>query len=116
MRIEDLRIGNFVKSGVNVTAITKLVLRPELVGTLESEISLRNVQPISLSSDWFLKLGFENRGDYFLLNGIKILEFNKHFQSGMWMFDFGVKGKVAIIKYVHQLQNLYFTLTGEELV
>ena len=116
MRIEDLRIGNFVQSAGKITAVTKLGLRPEVVGTLEEEKNLRAVHPILLTGDWFLKLGFENRGDFYYLNGIKVLEFNRHFQSGMWMFDFGVRGKVAILKYVHQLQNLYYTLTGEELV
>ena len=31
--------------------------------------------------------------------------------TGVFMYDFRIQ-----IKYVHQLQNLYFALTGEELI
>lgn len=36
------------------------------------------------------------------------------FDNHRFMFDFGNE-KVVNLKYVHQLQNLYYALTGEEL-
>lgn len=76
---------------------------------------------IPLTEEWLIKFGFEkNEAE---APGIAIWdEFNigrfiiANHGTGLLPFHFvPVNGKVIDIKYVHQLQNLYFAVTGEEL-
>lgn len=77
------------------------------------------LEPIPLTGEWLLKFGFEKAYKD------RVFKFNDNFGV-----DFGIsiffiqhyKNEVhnsfirTEIYYVHQLQNLYFALTGEELV
>lgn len=73
---------------------------------------LKYIEPIPLTEEWFIKLGFQLFGNddpldrYWTTNILKgsIEELSLKYTLS------GIK-----IKYVHQLQNLYFALTGEEL-
>lgn len=75
------------------------------------------VVPIELSPEWMVKLGFEkNLGGHYM--DIKDLGF-MNYDNGI--LEIGIMAKYPIaaveskIRYVHQLQNLYFALTGEEI-
>ena len=88
---------------------------------LDSNIDY-DYRPIQLTEEWLVKFGFEIGKKNYSLN------------VGMELFDYAVKDKFCIwggkpgwcivelphigqyyIQYVHQLQNLYFALIGEEL-
>lgn len=79
-----------------------------------------NIQPIPLTEEWLLKFGFQydNDDDWYVYeskNGISL----SHIIGGLTHY-FGNQECLWVdilseIKYVHQLQNLYFALTGEEL-
>lgn len=84
--------------------------------------------PIPLTKEWLLKFGFEKSGYnyYFPMKINEKLEkrfLRKETYDNRWSKN--EKGWLCIgswegfndipIKYVHQLQNLYFALTGEEL-
>ena len=64
---------------------------------------------IDLSEKWLLEFNFKKTEDkhytLYVLNNVQIWYVNKQFMN-----DNGV-----LVEYVHQLQNLYFALTGEEL-
>lgn len=68
--------------------------------------------PIPLTEEWLLKFGFEKKGvnrTRWTFWKIDLVEDEK----GIYSFD---ESRIYIdIKYVHQLQNLYFALTNEEL-
>jgi hypothetical protein len=113
MKSTELRIGNLVydtKGYVNTIDLEAI--------TYIFKESLNQVKPIPLTEEWLLKFGFKNRPD-----GIC-----DHWHLGInpithdWMIElknlgagfFYINGYFNI-KYVHQLQNLYFALTGEEL-
>ena len=78
------------------------------------------VEPIPLTEEWLIKFGFElyeNAGIYGLyreifppVSGFEITADSE----GYWYWPSGMFNATKI-KYVHQLQNLYFALTGEEL-
>jgi hypothetical protein len=68
-------------------------------------------RPIPLTEEWLLKFGFHE-----IIDG--------NLRKGMLIVTKGSKGELTVtirmimiktIKHVHQLQNLYFALTGEEL-
>jgi hypothetical protein len=66
------------------------------------------MKPIKLTDELLLKFGFKKIGFKFIKDGIELLPIR----------DLYYRGKFPIkldIKYVHQLQNLYFTLIGSEL-
>ena len=78
-----------------------------------------NIYAIELTEEWMLKAGFRKSK----LEGYEVHFIYQHqkIHSGVtaiYNTDFSMKlDNVAIgIKYVHQLQNLYFALCGEELV
>ena len=78
-----------------------------------------DTSPILLSEEWLLKLGFErkynNDKPVWVINHYMFLDFSFHIsakESGFFSFNCFLKE----LKYVHELQNLYFALTGDELI
>jgi hypothetical protein len=83
-------------------------------------------EPIPLTEEWLLKFGFCIYYDsYVRHSGRKTIEISLDAQADesgdVWIGysnDIGIDIQtisLCEIKYVHQLQNLYFALTGEEL-
>lgn len=73
---------------------------------------------IPLTEEWLLKFGFEKKADYQFSNMQLVVEFWKILNKKIDVrFKINVNESVIIceIHYVHQLQNLYFALCGEEL-
>lgn len=85
-------------------------------------------RPIPLTEEWLLKFGFKKNIDYELINEYgKLSESNGrrgvglYFNDGEWFVTFREDvgcgwNDLNEINYVHQLQNLYFALTGDELI
>jgi len=78
------------------------------------------ISPIPLTPEWLERLGFEKRESgvcYEWWNGINevthdwLVSITEMKDNGQFFYR---NGKHTI-KYVHQLQNLFFALTGEEL-
>jgi hypothetical protein len=70
-----------------------------------------HLKPILLTEEWLLKFGFEQGRNEWSKDG----ECFEWFSDGYY-FTAGDGCKIGlVIKYVHQLQNIYFALTGEEL-
>ena len=114
MKVNELRLGNwFFIPGLNryvkVSAIFKTHFRCEDSDGISFEESIRtNYQPIPLTPEILVKAGFGQNGHFF---NIRHLEYTL-VSNRMWY-----KTKIIDkpLKYVHQLQNLYFALIGEEL-
>jgi hypothetical protein len=118
LRASELRVGNITTLGV-VSLIDQDVFR-----VVDSEgDSFKNtwaeIKPISLTEEWLLKFGFEiNRQTKEENNIWRCYSEEGFFEveqigSSFFLDDnhcYGTK-----INHVHQLQNLYFALTGEEL-
>lgn len=76
--------------------------------------SLDILTPIPLTEEWLLKFGFkQTNGAFFELNGIGFIAGFSITDEFVLSGTFGPRH--IHIYYVHQLQNLYFALTGEEL-
>jgi hypothetical protein len=77
-------------------------------------LDVEEIQPIPLTEEWLLKFGFEKEKPDYLwwrLNGVTINVFN----GEAYKLNTGGYTFYRHFKHVHQLQNLYFALTGEEL-
>ena len=86
----------------------------------EERVPITLIKPISLTEEWLLKFGFNKVGDKFFLHGFALWETlcgNKDGSECIGLFyelrDRGLMDRH--VEYVHQLQNLYFELKGEEL-
>lgn len=80
----------------------------------------RNMQPIPLTEEWLVKLGFVKDGKYdYLLkrDGFEIWNScDFHTDNGdKFLFIGNMPDLEMRFIHVHQLQNLYFALTGQEL-
>ena len=71
-------------------------------------------EPIPLTEEWLLKFGFEKNGRDWELPNFRF-HVNKPINYNGFVFCDGYTVITEKIQYVHQLQNLYFALTGAEL-
>lgn len=109
MKATELRIGNLYDHNGEYKTVTADVI-------LEVWVAERNwVKPISLTEEWLLKFGSTGtygNWQYTLPVGAITFHFRRNIE---WYSELGGIYLGSKIKYVHQLQNLYFALTGEEL-
>lgn len=77
--------------------------------------SLDNYEPIRLTEEWLVRFGFEccDLDEVYFLKDVDI-QFWDHNNTFHFVSNHGLLN--TELKYVHQLQNLYFALTGEDLV
>lgn len=125
MKIEELRIGNIVyipqiKTNEQIGCIEENG-RFVIKGYKSSYSSIECLRPILLTEEWVVKFGFsvinENSAGKrygYVINGVfrsdLTFTFWKTSKQGGKFYRADLQ-----IKYVHQLQNLYFALTGCEL-
>lgn len=124
MEAEELRIGNWINHPENY-AIEVNSTTIDLMSILKNN----RFNPIPLTEEVLLNSGFEkieSRQDYFELSsydpynptpeGCRINVFFDFDGVRLWYaFESDGARLIRRIHYVHQLQNLYFALTGEEL-
>jgi len=121
IQANELRIGNWVlnkryKSGykMQIESIGEFGLNVEvgydgLNPIIDDDCGFNECEPIPLTEEWLLKFGFEIHEDGYITcsNGYQwILHLDNEFEF---------EALKIIVLYVHQLQNLYFALTNEEL-
>jgi hypothetical protein len=86
------------------------------------ETTFASLIPIPLTEEWLLKFGFWKRDESNVWRCSRIIDSNYCIhQTGMkYPFDIRIDHSnhqyITTPKFVHQLQNLYFALTGEELI
>lgn len=104
MKASELRIGNYIQNSHGTISNVGIVM---LGGQYD-------YHPIPLTEEWLLKFGFEKdedeEGTWY--NQIALYEGNKCFNYNASFFE---HDNFVSIEYVHQLQNLYYALTGLEL-
>ena len=82
--------------------------------------NMEYIIPIPLTKEWLVKFGFDFSIDTWYLKGVAIWETEccdaKGNEEIGFFYELRDVGMMDMnIKYVHQLQNLYFALTGQEL-
>jgi hypothetical protein len=123
LKAQELRIGNLVEYRMEddldsrkewwaVTAIDS-----EDINWLEKEEpETIDYRPIPLTEEWLLKFGFEEDETYVSEENPFLDYINGNVRISMPYFSFEYcDGGIKELKYVHQIQNLYFALTGTEL-
>jgi len=142
MKASELRIGNIITIVSaeywvgEITSITHTKEEYKISNDNVQNISIECCKPIPLTEEWLVKFGFEHVG--FISNKIlstnggnngfdgaiefkndndSVLKYNDkiYFVIDINSDDYGNNYTVKEVNYVHQIQNLYFAFTGEEL-
>jgi len=126
MKAEELRIGNYV-FGLNMEEPVRRI-NDSIEYNYKTEkyeldaIDILCFEPILLTEEWLLKFGFEwddivtkTTGETEKMLYKNILLMQRHHDTHWVAAPYGYLLNVHRTVYVHQLQNLYFALTGEEL-
>jgi len=124
IQANELRIGNWVYI---TDTLTQLFYKQEvqinihnlmyLCGECKEPFEL-NIEPIPITEEWLLKFGFKEKKDNDGIFGFKLKNFWYINEYQFRLSDFIETHGMLIdnkIHYVHQLQNLYFALTNQEL-
>ena len=113
MKANELRIGNWVMGDLKKPYQFELSDFSDWYNEHNSHEFGNYIYPIPLTEEWLLKFGFEYDTITYYKNEL-MLSINKGYYN-VWYHTL-THGRLFIeMKYVHQLQNLYFALTGEEL-
>lgn len=133
MNATELRIGNLVNyynenivfEVIGIDKFGLIVKSPHtneiLIEDEETWIELDQFEPISLTEEWLFKFGFEKNTidrETVIFNRINSTEKLQLFNGRIIYGILGVsqyEWSEAKILMVHQLQNIYFILTGKEL-
>jgi len=129
MEARELRLGNCVEIGLNVnfdafySTIEEISNNTNVVlvkdGNTLRCMPLELIKPIPLTEEWLLKLGaIKAYGKIYLsLTNLKAEIHFDIYRDGIVSTIHSSFCELILdeIKFVHQLQNLYFALTGEEL-
>jgi hypothetical protein len=136
LRIEDLRRGNYISflgkenckyvmSDIDGTIYAKSLSQIN-DDDWSIERDIKDFEPIPITEEWLLKFGFREThewiGSYQIYNigvGDTTINICTNFDGNIsFSTNDGWGGTISIcehIKFVHQLQNLFHSLTNEEL-
>lgn len=124
----ELRIGNWVElhgeflqvfSIENKSTAThskvELQLDSESLDKHIKGVNIRDIKPIHLSEEILLKFGFEKDIDDLVLQIGNVILFIKYNDDELVYCMNMALDIIVSFKHLHQLQNLFFALTGKEL-
>ncbi len=109
MKVNELRIGNLIIESLSFGSDKIIKVNSNIFNRRSDEFI-----PIPLTKEWLLKLGvlYNEFEDLFQIGGHDI-DIQDSYYCHFYFNEYGEWYKE--IKYVHQLQNLYFAIKGEEL-
>jgi hypothetical protein len=125
MNFKELRIGNIIESGIiERMDIGDCIYSMQIIDFEGVRRKISNPSPLPITKEWLMRFGYQEHEDGFiiLLNEITgmILEKSIYEDIGI-AFDLSFlqnDGHCILleeVQFVHQLQNIYFALTDEEL-
>ena len=121
MKIEELRLGNITKQGIvfmigyDRGILGCWFIKNKYDSFADGFVKADDIEPIPLTPEILEKAGFErcDKSLYYYywktISGLEVEIINNHLLTKI------NNVRINKVGYVHQLQNLIFTLTGEEL-
>jgi hypothetical protein len=116
INFKELRLDNYIciNNNLHPCRVKEITMSSVVVESIKenySEPTINSMNPIPLTEEWLLKFGFyksETFKNSFIKKGVDI-----YIQDTAFWYD--LLNNSIEIKSVHQLQNLYFAVTNEEL-
>lgn len=124
MKTKELRIGNYVNYFEDSTIFEVVQVESNGLEVKNKNeftwIEIENFEGIPINKEWMLKLGFcEVYIDMYEIkpnvNGCECFSFHSDYNSVTISDGFGNDYLVKNIQYIHQLQNLFYSITRTEL-
>jgi len=102
MKVNEMRIGNWYDENGSTKQVNP--------NTIEAVWVAERIwcKPIPLTEEWLLKFGFQK-------DSLNIYRKYLNIHRGVSYFECYLGGITVEVQFIHQLQNLYFALKGEEL-
>jgi hypothetical protein len=113
IKATELRIGNKVLYNNRIVKVLSIHKTGEVFVNQEGPVHLKDIHPIDLNRDMLLRYGFTE-----VQNGIYTYNYRELTEifNTMNEFFFRYDGKfIASCKYLHELQNIFFSLYKEEI-
>jgi hypothetical protein len=105
IKANELRMGNLILKNGNLHYTNYMTIRDVYGRSVTDKVKF---EPIPLTEEWLFKFGFVYLNEHgWIKNNVFDFLLNSSFELDWY--------ENAPCKHVHQLQNLYFALTGEEL-
>lgn len=124
MKPNELRINNYVffkhcdydKTVVRTVNYTQYPNLLGLKGISVNHIEYNHIEPIQLTDKWLIDFGFE-KTEWDNNNSFRKMIGNNDYTIVFYSNGICEIGDIIVkeMQYVHELQNLYFALTNEEL-
>ena len=121
MNAKDLRIGNLLqytdrqKVKEHLRGTTFKVTADDIL--FLSTYSVDYVEPIQITPEWLEKFGFVKVGNHYEKNCFNLYKYKDEIEIEFRNDEDDESFVIGMrYNYVHQLQNLYFAITGEELM
>ena len=113
MKASELMVGNYVEQPGRIGKICEVWQEAVKLDGYNNAYDYNHTKPIPLTEQWLLDFGFETTSirTYELPNTRGLVIISK--MKGEFLIKLNTN--TIWIKHIHQLQNLYFALTGEEL-
>jgi hypothetical protein len=131
IQVNELRIGNYYMfadyDGIVYRAVKEIKYNQFGLQSDYDGVNFEICRPIPITEEWLIKLGFKkdnSEDDYIIEHPKDIVKYvltENVLGIGLWIlgvdqfYDKDYKYFSWDIKFVHQLQNLYFALTQKEL-
>jgi hypothetical protein len=111
MKANELRIGNYYMStdGSWISQVTVNDLMAWSKGAIYGK-------EIPLTDEWLLKFGFQKIGANFRIMSKGFREFVLWFNHSSNCYEVKANNYFTEVKFIHNLQNIHFALTSEELI
>lgn len=120
--IQEFRTGNLVQSGkgeyriyaISEPQILAIQRNDEPIGSKKGIFSCDNtiIDAIPLTEDWLARFGFTFKNHWWNIEGFTIGFITR---DECYQFEVNAEMWVVDLWFVHQLQNLYYSLTGKRL-
>lgn len=114
MEARELRIGNIVLDKYENVKYVFAILCDALVFDSDECLILEYCRPIMLTEYWLINFGFQYCIDYNKYCNDSPIYFKKHPEREEYIL-FLFNCSIGHIKYAHEIQNVYFSITGQEL-
>lgn len=131
MKANELRIGNLILMSFKNVVETVNARTIGFINVANKKGHKHPFEPIHLTEEWLLKFGFERKIFktsvieidivYYEFNGHQVYLINGKKTDSCFEFEYYIpetKERFNLFRsfyYVHELQNIYFALTGEDL-
>jgi hypothetical protein len=114
MTASEIRIGNYLQWN-NFTEARIMNGKDFFIVYDSLENSDGCIEPIPLTEEWCIKFGFQKDLENTIYKNINKHCFLCYDDNIVLLLEEENNWCITKVKYVHQLQNLYFALTNEEL-